>query len=323
MTRIVVLAGAALAILAPGVLHGASPPVRPGPAIVLGPCAEYATGRCGTLRVPENPARPNGRRIGIRVLVFPALDPARRDGRTALFFLAGGPGGAASESAGWATTAFADYWQRHDLVFVDQRGTGGVESPRLPARSVRSTSRHPRVPSGVPGAPACRRVDADPRFYTTSVAMDDLDAVRAALGYERLDLYGISYGATAAQIYLRRHERRVRSAILDGGTLLHIPIFERWAPNGQRVLDRLFARCRRDAGCRAAFPDPAGDLARVQESLRQTPVRIAGVTVTPAVVARLVQSLTVKPEKAAYVPLLLHLAAQGRYAGRRHAGATA
>jgi pimeloyl-ACP methyl ester carboxylesterase len=158
-----------------------------------------------------------------------------------------------------------------------------------------------------------RRVDADPRFYTTSIAMDDLDAVRTALGYQRVDLYGISYGATAAQIYLRQHGSRVRSVILDGGTLLQIPILERWAPNGQRALDRLLARCRRDAGCRGAFPDPAGDLARSLAALRQAPVRVKGGTITSTLLAEAVQSATVNPERAVYVPLFLRLAAEGRW----------
>jgi len=310
--RRLAVAGLTLIAVAAAAVPRASPDSPPGARLVFGPCADSATGRCGTLRVPENPAGSGGRRIGIRVLVLPALDPARRDGRTALFYLAGGPGAAASGSAGWASDAFAEYWQRHDLVFVDQRGTGFSHRLACPEARSLDLSSPPAAVRAAWGA-CVRRVDADPRFYTTSIAMDDLDAVRTALGYERVDLYGISYGATAAQIYLRRHGGRVRSVILDGGTLLHIPILERWAPNGQRALDRLLARCGRDAGCRGAFPDPAGDLARALAALRQAPVRVKGGTITSTLLAEAVQSATVNPERAVYVPLFLRLAAEGRW----------
>jgi pimeloyl-ACP methyl ester carboxylesterase len=151
--------------------------------------------------------------------------------------------------------------------------------------------------------------------------MDDLDAVRAALDYERVDLYGISYGATAAQIYLLRHANRVRRVVLDGGTLVSIPILERWAPNGQRVLDRLFARCARDARCHAAFPSPAADLARVRSRVRKAPIRVGGTTITQERLGDALQQLTVSPETAAYVPFFLRLAAQGRFAELMRRGA--
>jgi hypothetical protein len=153
MRRLAAVVGLTLIAVAAAAVPRASPDSPPGARLVLGPCADSATGRCGTLRVPENPAASGGRRIGIRVLVLPALDPARRDGRTALFYLAGGPGAAASESAGWASDAFAEYWQRHDLVFVDQRAPVSPIASRVPRR-VRSTSRRLPRPSVPPGVPA-------------------------------------------------------------------------------------------------------------------------------------------------------------------------
>ena len=69
----------------------------------------------------------------------------------------------------------------------------------------------------------------EPQFYTTSEAMDDLDDVREALGYDKINLVGYSYGATAAQYYLRQHEEHVRTMTLGGGSLLDVPVFELWA----------------------------------------------------------------------------------------------
>ena len=136
--------------------------------------------RCGTFAVPEDRAEANGRTIGLRVLVLPALvKPARKD---AVAYLAGGPGDAATEVAlagGWQSSQLRTY---RDLLLVDQRGTGGSK------------------PHG-----------GDVTQYGTRTAMDDLDAVRAALGYRQLDVYGGSYGATAAQVYMKFHPSRVRT----------------------------------------------------------------------------------------------------------------
>ena len=65
--------------------------------------------------------------------------------------------------------------------------------------------------------------------------MDDLDDVRAALGYQQVNLYGISYGATAAQVYLQRHPGHVRTVLLESGTALGVPIYERFPTASQRI----------------------------------------------------------------------------------------
>jgi pimeloyl-ACP methyl ester carboxylesterase len=104
--------------------------------------------------------------------------------------------------------------------------------------------------------------------------MDDLDDVRAALGYDRINLYGISYGATAAQVYVQRHPAHARTAILESGTVLGVPILERFPAAAQRALDLLFARCATDPGCHAAFPDPAADLRTVTKRLEGGPVEL-------------------------------------------------
>ena len=102
---------------------------------------------------------------------------------------------------------------------------------------------------------ALAALDADPRFYTSTVAADDLDDVRVALGYDTIDLYGTSYGGTLAQYYLRQHPDHVRVAVLDGSTPLDVPVLERMAANSQHALDLLLARCAADAACHRAFPD--------------------------------------------------------------------
>src|SRR5262245_31871644 len=138
--------------------------------------------------------------------------------------------------------------------------------------------------------------------------MDDLDEVRAALGYPTLDLYGGSYGATAVQYYVLRHGDTARTAILDGGTLLDVPIFERYAAAGQSALDTLFARCAAQKACHKAFPSPARDLRTLLGRVDRKPLRLKGMTVGRDDLAEAVQSLSREPETAALIPLLLRMA---------------
>ena len=160
----------------------------------------------------------------------------------------------------------------------------------------------------------------DPRFYTTSLAMDDVDAVRAALGYERINLYGPSYGATAAQYYLRQHEDHVRAVVLDGGTLLDIPLFERVAANTQRALDLLFERCAAEAACHAAYPALEADFAAAQAALAKAGTIEVDVinptTGEPAVFESAgfgssVQTALLDPTFSSQLPALIHQAALG------------
>jgi pimeloyl-ACP methyl ester carboxylesterase len=229
---------------------------------------------CGTLDVPEDRADPSGRWISLRVAVIPTQ--SRQPQPDPVFLLAGGPGGAATQSFAWAAGTFSAV--NRDFVLVDQRGTGGSNRLVVPT---------PPDLSGLVGAERDAAAEAwvdetlatmpgDPRFYTTSVAMDDLEAVRVALGYDRINLYGASYGATAAQYYVRQYEASVRSVVLDGGTLLDVPVFERIALNTQRALDLLFDRCAADATCSAAYPE-------LQAEFRAIVARLANETVTTSV----------------------------------------
>ena len=223
------------------------------------PCGADAA-VCGHLSVPEDRSDPDGRQIDFYVKLVPAVasDPQPDP----VFFLAGGPGGAATQSWLSAPGLFPIvHWDR-DIVLVDQRGTGDSNLllwPEPPDLS--GLSRHEMsVTLAAWLKKALAGLDADPRFYASRQAADDLDDVRAALGYDRIDIYGASYGATLAQYYLRQHESHVRSVVLDGGTLLDVPIFERLPRSSQAALDSVLERCVADTACHATFPDPAGDL---------------------------------------------------------------
>jgi pimeloyl-ACP methyl ester carboxylesterase len=276
----------------------------PTPALPLRPCTlpGFVPARCGRLAVREDRRVSNGRKIELFVAVLRAYGP--RPHREPIFFFAGGPGGAAaSEDAAFAAREFVGASRTRDVVLVDQRGVGRSAPLLCPA-----------APETLDEARAClQHAGRDPRLYTTDAAMDDVDAVRQALHYRRIVLYGGSYGATAAQVYIARHGSVVAAAVLDGGTLLDIPIFERMPFATQQAFDRLAERCRTDPACHAAFPDVAGDLRAVFARLRAAPVR-DGSNILDITNAQDLLRLALRvPSASARIPLALHHAAAGDF----------
>ncbi|HMT19819.1 MAG TPA: alpha/beta fold hydrolase, partial [Promineifilum sp.] len=85
--------------------------------------------------------------------------------------------------------------------------------------------------------------------------IEDLEAVRAALDYDTINLYGASYGSRAALAYMRRHPEVIRSVVLDAVAGPELVLFRDMPRDGRRALDLLFERCAADEACRTAFPD--------------------------------------------------------------------
>jgi pimeloyl-ACP methyl ester carboxylesterase len=236
---------------------------------------EQVAASCGSLVVPENPDDPDGSQLSLEIAVVRSIGtPAMPDPIVYLADL----GKAAIEDDLLRTQLPLMYSNNvRDLVYVDQRGTGAsnaVPCP-LPSEAEMATGDLSVVTTAVGRCAAAAGPNL--RYYTTAAAADDLDRVREALGYDEINLYGVGYGAVAAQVYLVRHGDHVRSAFLDGGSLLDVPAAERRAAIAQRSLDHLFARCAADADCHAAYPDLAADYAKVDELLKRHPLKVAGV----------------------------------------------
>lgn len=292
------------------------------PCVVQGevPVKAEVAGFCGTLSIPEDRSKPDGRRIDLRVAVVPALHGVAQP--DPLFAIAGGPGDAATQFFAWLPDHFAGVHATHDIVLVDQRGTGGSRPLTLPATPDTSglsrTDADALLKAWIEESLAA--LDADPRFYTSAVAADDLDDVRAALGYDRIDLYGTSYGGTLAQYYLRQHGDHVRVAILDGSTPLDVPVLERMAANSQRALDLLIERCAADTACDAAFPGLAREWSTLADQLaRGITTNVVDPQTGEHAVADL---LSIGPSlhgalltgsTAAKIPLAIHLAFEDRW----------
>ena len=146
--------------------------------------------------------------------------------------------------------------------------------------------------------------------YGTRMAMDDLDAVRAALGYRQLDVIGSSYGATAAQIYLKLHPSSVRTLILSGATAIDVPFFARFAVNAQRALDQLAKLCASDPDCREAFPGWERQFGELVKAWNAHPRH----GMTGYELASVVHVMLLDGTKAVSIPLVVSSAAKGDYA---------
>ncbi|MCU0493335.1 MAG: alpha/beta hydrolase, partial [Chloroflexaceae bacterium] len=225
--------------------------------------------RCATLAVPEDRAAPQGRMINLRIAVLPAL--SRSPAPDPLFLLAGGPGQAATEAFVPLLGTLERINQERDLVLVDQRGTGQSN----PLQCAADENSDGSTEALVAWARSCaERQNADLTKYTTSIAMDDLDQVRAALGYEQINLLGVSYGTRAAQSYLRQYPNRVRTLILDGVLPQDEALGVAMARDAQRAFDQMVARCRDDATCNQAFPNVAQDFSALLAKLDSQPLNV-------------------------------------------------
>ncbi len=227
-----------------------------GARITLEPChpLEFRRpARCGRFEVYENREAAKGRKISLNIVLLPAT--GREKAPDPLFMLAGGPGEAATKSFGPMVPALSKLARTRDIVLVDQRGTGDSNSLHC---DVENDDLAEMFKEGmeVEVAQKClAKLDADLKQYTTNIAADDLDDVRAALGYQRINLYGVSYGTRAALVYLRRHSSRVRSIILDGVAPPSMVLPLTFSRDAQRALDRVVEDCEANEHCRSAFPD--------------------------------------------------------------------
>jgi len=270
------IAAAVAGVLAVSACVTPAPPTSA--RIMLRPCVEHdVAATCGTVRVFENHATLAGRQIDVHVAVIRA---SRQPAEAAVFFLAGGPGEGSTElvpvAGGWAGTLRDSL----DLVFVDQRGTGASHPLECPSPALTD-------PAAIFGhvfdsarIAACRDAlerDADLTQFTTDAAVADLDDVRHALGYQKISLYGGSYGTRLAQAYLRRFPDAVRSVVLDGVLPFDNQPLLRYGASAQQSLDRVIQACESQPECARTHPhltrDFAGLLSRLDVGPWKTTVK--------------------------------------------------
>jgi pimeloyl-ACP methyl ester carboxylesterase len=268
---------------------------------------------CGKLSVYENRSTASGRLIELNIAKIPAV--SRNPLPDPIFFIPGGPGEAATQSYLAVSSAFENLHQKRDIILVDQRGTGGSH----PLQCKSSDEEETKEDDLQAELSEClAEQDADPRLYTTAIAMDDLDQVRAALGYERINLYGGSYGTRAALAYMRQHPEHVRTVVLDGLAPPNWTLGPSVAKDAQRALDMIFARCAADKACQAAFPDLPQKFQSLVDQLDRGPVEVTlehpingeptTVELTREQFANTIHMMSYTAESVALIPLLIYTA---------------
>lgn len=286
--------------------------------------------QCAQFEVAENPAAPEGRKIALHVAWLPAAKNVQ-GAPDPVFFLAGGPGQAASDVAAVVDMALREVRKQRDIFLVDQRGTGKsnpldcvdaagkellfdeLQTPSVDALQAYAK----RCAQGLEGR-------ADPRFYTTTQAIADLDAVRAALGVEKINVIGGSYGTRVAQQYAARYPQHTRSVVLDGVAPNDLVVGGEFATTFEDALALQSAQCAKLPACKARFPtDMRQQLRQVSARLEEAPVEVEyrdattgeskRDTITADTLVGLAFAFSYAPQTASLLPLVLDEAAHGRY----------
>ena len=310
---------AVVVLAAAGCGGGSSVPHRPPAPRALFPttwegCAPYGyAGKCRTVWVPQDWAHTHGPKIPLLVAVLPATatHPA-----APLFYLAG-YGSSAIDDVDWAVQAFGQLNQSMDLVFAAQRGTRFSWPQTCPGLTQTGAGLRAAVQH------CLASVNRSPRHDTTAAAARDLDQVRKALGYNKINIYGGSYGVTLGLAYLQRYGAHVRTAVFYSGSLLNVPLAQLYPVHAQQAFDQLARRCAAAPAC-ARHYHPAADLATIITRLRAHPARVTitgpngkpeTVTITVSVFLNMVQAGYLDaPDTAVLLPEDLHAFAHGQWA---------
>jgi pimeloyl-ACP methyl ester carboxylesterase len=277
---------------APSVSSSSAPGATPQPAITYQPTFEPApcafpiprgySPECGYLIVPENRTWPDSRLIRLHVAIFrnragvPTIDPVIK--------ISGGPGSSGLNTAGYLLGVGMDaVLDQRDFVVFDQRGTG-YSKPRLdcPERvSITSAVLGGRLTAEesaqaiVESFRRCRdRLIAegvDLSVYNSAASAADINDLRIVLGYEKLNLYAISYGTRLALTLIRDYPNTVRSVVLDSTYPLDVNLYTTLAPNAERAFNVFFNHCAADPNCSSSYPDLRNVFYRLVDDLNTHP----------------------------------------------------
>ena len=303
-------------------------------SLTLKPCALKVPGSavttaayCVPFEVPESRADPHSRKIGLKLAIVKS--EAQVAAKDLVTYLAGGPGEAATQGYAQIASAFAPLRKHHNILLLDQRGTGGSHPLDCPqaAKAMQASADQPfdaqRVRTQTAQCLAEVQKTSDPRYYTTTDAIADLEAVRQALGAPKFDLVGISYGTRMAQQYARAHPEAVRSIVLDGVVPNQLVLGADFATNLERALKLQSQACIDMPKCKAAFGDPYAALHALHDRLHAQPAQATfpdpksfqpvEKPVTADTLAGVARMFSYNAETAALLPLTVAQAAHGNY----------
>jgi pimeloyl-ACP methyl ester carboxylesterase len=274
-----------------------------------------AAARCGAYEVAENPSEPDGRKISLNIAIAPATGKAVEP--DPVFFFAGGPGQAASETWVMIRSTLNKIRKSRDIVMIDQRGTGG--SNKLACESEVEEDLNQEIDLDLirtETEKCLANLDGDPRFYTTSIAMGDYNLVRQAMGYDMINIMGVSYGTRAAQVYLRQFPETVRTVTLDSVVPMQLALGQEHAPMLDLSVQKVFEDCDADKDCSTLFPHQSEELNSLFAKLRAEPQQITMINpvsgepqemrLTADTLGVAIRFLSYSSESQALIPLLVH-----------------
>jgi pimeloyl-ACP methyl ester carboxylesterase len=277
---IVVAASALVVSPAAAAQAGYEPRFESAPCPTL-PVPFPQNARCGFLVVPENRSRPEGRTIRLAVAIVPAV--AQQPAPDPLVHLTGGPGGVAILEA--QALVDAGFNRDRDLILMDQRGTLFSE----PALTCEVIDRFNRLQVALPldarstrrkhvaATRKCRRDlvarGIDIAAYNTTENAADFADLRRALGYDRWNVFGVSYGTDLALTIVRDHPEGLRSVILDSTVPPSVVELSGFWPNARDGFQNIFRACTAQARCRRSFPNLERTFTGLVRRLESDPVR--------------------------------------------------
>jgi pimeloyl-ACP methyl ester carboxylesterase len=286
--------------------------------------------RCASVAVPEDYANTggSGKTITIHVAVLPSL--ARNPESNAVYFFAGGPGQAASDIGG-LVSALGDLRKSRDVVLVDQRGTGKSKTLTCDAAAA-DPNIDPLAQALNASDDAMQRdwakciatLKGNAATHRTDDYIDDLELVRKALGHDKINVWGGSYGSRVALRYMKRYPQSIRTAVLDGvaPTSLHLP--DDALATSEAELRSALDACAASEGCARAYPNILATFDRLLNELRTKPQavslmhpasgKLVNGTVSDRTLVTLIWPMLYMPEGSRMVPSLIAQAAQGNFA---------
>ncbi len=276
--------------------------------------------QCGSVSVSENYQQPNGKKIDIHYAILPATKATHP--QQALLAIAGGPGQSALELAQAFNTTFSKVRQTRDILLIDQRGTG--RSNKLDCEEIsKPLSFNDEQLDITESTQTClANIDADISQYASQTAVKDLEAVRLQLGYQKLHIYGISYGTRMAQLYMRDYPQAVATVTLDGVVPMQQNVLA-ISDAVARSFNLLVEECQQSPSCHAQFPHLLDDFMKLDQQLAQQPIienisdpltaQQTQLTLTRAKFNGAIRMALYMPSIRSLIPLAIHQAANGNY----------
>jgi pimeloyl-ACP methyl ester carboxylesterase len=249
---------------------------------------QVAEGRvdCGYVTVPRRHDQPDGPAIRLAVVVIGATGPGRQP--DPLFIAQGGPGGSSIDTFAQALIDSPESRPatNRDLVVWDQRGTL-YSQPMLRCSEVSALAREtmsepPRTEQDPREREAYRacgerlaREAGDVSAFNSVENANDVEALRAALGYAQFNFYGVSYGTELGQYVMRQHPGHLRSVVLDAVVPVQFDLITGVPQVQQRIATKYFSGCQSERACAAAFPDLAPRFLALLDRLDADPVQLS------------------------------------------------